>query len=143
MNLLAFYIYLIDVLSDHPFRGLATLSLLGTVITLFGTAIMSDFSDSTDQEKVIRKTGFKWAKRLGGCFLLFGMLSWLIPQKDTMYMMGAAIGAGTLAEWASESETMQAIGGDMGRVYGKSLTALEGYLDTLAPEEEEVVEETK
>ncbi|AGH57139.1 hypothetical protein VPNG_00115 [Vibrio phage VBP47] len=53
MNLLAFYIYLIDVLSDHPFRGLATLSLLGTVITLFGTAIMSDFSDSTDQEKVI------------------------------------------------------------------------------------------
>lgn len=142
MNLLAFYIYLIDVLSDHPFKGLAALSLIGAVVTLFGTAIMSDFSETTDKEKAIRKTGFTWVKRLVGCFLLFGTLSWLIPQKDTMYMMGAAVGAGALADWASESETMQAIGGDMGRVYGKSLTALEGYLDTLAPEEE-IVEETK
>ncbi|WMM35520.1 hypothetical protein [Vibrio phage PJN101] len=144
MNLLAFYIYLIDVLSDHPFGGLAALSLVLSVIIAFGTFMFADFhADNIEEAKAIRKSGFKWVKGAIASFFIFGTLSWLIPQKDTMYMMGAAVGAGALADWASESETMQAIGGDMGRVYGKSLTALEGYLDTLAPEEEEVVEETK
>lgn len=61
---------------------------------------------------------------------------WFIPEKGTMHMMGAAIGAEHIAEYTKESEALGALSADTGCVYNKSLLALEGYLDSMATETE-------
>lgn len=96
MNFLSWAIIAIDVVASFDFflKGFLTLSLITIVVAAlvaglsFGESI-NEYKNEKEQKEYVRlyKTSMKWVGRGIGVFLCSALLSILIPEKQTMYLV--------------------------------------------------------